>query len=298
MARQNNKKKIVFVGPPGSGKTTVKEVYFEMANPIKLLEESLPPTKGFNSNIYSFFDSNFGLFDVGGQENQQWFSKEKNIFNESSVIICIFEITNSLESIIPFLINLIRVKKELNLRDCNVIDFLHKIDLINLAYANLKTNSIKNFLDVQYVKGKDIKIYETSIAKEYFFQTYTKVLEVLNLVYEKKLISLDKTEFENLKTELSFLLKSNSSKKNNIQDLQTTFDVKPQDIHFHLNRLEKLGFARVSVNNPNCFQLTERVYLFKLGLEKESEKIEENIIEKGIDLCYKVFNLNKTSVKA
>ena len=298
MAKPNNKKKIVFVGPPSSGKTTMKKVYFEMANPIKLLEESLPPTKGFNSNIYSFFNSHFGLFELGGQENQQWFSKEKDIFNESRVIVCIFEITNSLESIIPFLINIIRVKKELNLRNCSIIVFLHKIDLISLAYANLKTNSIKDFLEVQYAEGKDIKIYETSIAREYFFQTYAKVLEVLNLVYEKKLFPLDKTEFENLRTELSFLLKSNSSKKNFVQDSQATFNMKPQDIHFHLNRLEKLGFARVSVNNPNCFQLTERVYLFKLGLEKESEKIEENIIEKGIDLCYKVFNLNKTSVKA
>ena len=297
MINPNNPKKIVFVGPPSSGKTTIKNVYFEMANPIKLLEKSLPPTKGCNSSIYSFFDSNFGLFDLAGQENKQWFSKEKKIFNKSSVIVCIFEITNFLESIIPFLIDLIKIKKEMNLSECDIIVFLHKIDLVSPEYVNLKTNSIKNFFKTQYSQGRNIKIYETSISKKYFFQTYTKVLDVLKLIYEKKLIPLDKTEFENLRTELAIILKSNMSTKYNIQDLQFYFSMTPHIMKFHLERLERLGFVRISVNETNYYTLTDRGYYFKLGLDKESEKIDENFIERGIDYCYLLFNLNIISVK-
>lgn len=119
----------------------------------------------------------------------------------------------------------------------------------------------------------------------------------MNLIYEKKLFSLDKTEFENLRTELSIILKSNESKQNNTQDLKVIFSMKPKIIKFHLKRLEHLGFVKISIKKPNYYKLTDRGYFFKLGLEKESEKIEENFVEKGIDFCYKLFNLNKISVK-
>ena len=52
------KKKITIIGPAGTGKTTIKKVYFEMANPLKILEFSLKPTKGINSSVYSLFKIN------------------------------------------------------------------------------------------------------------------------------------------------------------------------------------------------------------------------------------------------
>ena len=63
------KAKIVLIGPPGTGKTTIKKVYFEMANPLMLLEHTLEPTKGINSCVYSIFDVSLGVFDLAGQEN-------------------------------------------------------------------------------------------------------------------------------------------------------------------------------------------------------------------------------------
>ena len=51
-------KKIVIVGPPGTGKTTIKKVFFEMGNPFKFLNVSLEPTRGIDSSVFSLFDVN------------------------------------------------------------------------------------------------------------------------------------------------------------------------------------------------------------------------------------------------
>ncbi|MEJ2279364.1 MAG: hypothetical protein P8Y70_16730 [Candidatus Lokiarchaeota archaeon] len=96
-------------GPPDSGKTTIKTVFFHFGNPIMLLKDPMDPTRGINSSIFSIFDSELGIFDLAGQENKIWFTQEKEIFNKSNVIICIFDVRSSLESIISFLIEKILV---------------------------------------------------------------------------------------------------------------------------------------------------------------------------------------------
>ena len=106
-------RKIVFVGPSGSGKTTLKNVFFDMANPLKLLETSLEPTRGINSRLYSLFDLKLGVFDLAGQENQEWFNKDKEIFSDSQVVICVLDINSYLKKIFEFLENFIRILKDL-----------------------------------------------------------------------------------------------------------------------------------------------------------------------------------------
>ena len=69
-------KKVIFIGPPGTGKTTIKKIFFEMVSPLKLLKNTLDPTRGINSSIHSFFNLDLGVFDLAGQENENWFSKE------------------------------------------------------------------------------------------------------------------------------------------------------------------------------------------------------------------------------
>ena len=90
------KKKIVFVGPSGVGKTTIKNVFFEMANPLYLLKNSIPPTRGFNSTSYHFQDDEVGVFDLAGQENENWFNQEREIFAYTNLIICVLDVNSYL----------------------------------------------------------------------------------------------------------------------------------------------------------------------------------------------------------
>lgn len=90
-------KKIIIVGPPGTGKTPIQNVFFEMGNPLKLLSTSLEPLRGINSSVFSLFNFNLGVFDLAGQENENWFKNDKIIFNNANMIICVLDVNTYLK---------------------------------------------------------------------------------------------------------------------------------------------------------------------------------------------------------
>ncbi len=116
-----------------------------MANPLKLLETSLEPTRGINSRLYSLFDLKFGVFDLAGQENQDWSNKDKDIFSGDQRIICVLDIKSNLKEIFDFFEYFIRILIDLNLSDCYTVILLHKIDLIDLLYLQHKLKAINEF---------------------------------------------------------------------------------------------------------------------------------------------------------
>ena len=276
------KKKIVLVGPPDVGKTTIQKAFFEHASPISLLENPLQPSRGVNSNVYSTFNTDLGVFDLAGQENNTWFSnKGKKVFNESNIIICVFEIRNSLESIIQFLISIYKLKKELNLHSCKIIAFLHKIDFRSNSYVNQKLKIIQDFITIQHPQGKDFEIFKTSITKDYFYNTYYIISEILNVIYERNLISVNHKEFQKFKKELSIILNSDVNLKYNITDLAHKFKFNSEDLKHHMERLEKLGFIKIF--DEYQFKLTDSAYYFKVGLEKEFATTDQSHFNKKIE---------------
>ena len=291
-----NKNKIVLVGPPGVGKTSIQKVFFERKSPISLLKYPLEPSRGVNSNVYSAFDTDIGVFDLAGQENNIWFSnKGKDIFNESNIIICVFDIRNSLESIIKFLIKIYKLKKELNLRSCKIIAFLHKIDLRSNPYIYHKLKNIQDFITIQHPHGKDFEIYETSITKDYFYKTYCIISSILNLIYQKNLIPIKQQEFQELKRELSIILTSDPLIKYKASDLINNSKVNSEEIKHHLERLEKLGFIK-SFDEFESFKLTDTAYYFKFGLEKENTSKQESYFNKKIELFHIFLHLKEKGV--
>ncbi|MHA1369439.1 MAG: hypothetical protein ACTSRA_07000, partial [Promethearchaeota archaeon] len=68
-------KKIIFIGPPGAGKTTLRKIFFEYEFADKLLKHDLEPTYGLESIIVDYGEK-IGVFDLAGQENEKWFGSE------------------------------------------------------------------------------------------------------------------------------------------------------------------------------------------------------------------------------
>jgi len=285
-------KKIMIVGPPGAGKTTLKKVFFDMANPLNLLKNSLEPTRGMNSSIFSLFDSNIGIFDLAGQENENWFKKDKEVFNEANMIICVLDINNYLKDIFNFLNNLIDIHKELKLRDCDIVILLHKIDLIDRLYLQHKLKAIDDFIKNKLEIDFELIIYSTSIAKDYFFETYDIISEIFHKVIKHKSILTNKSIFQDFKMDLQIILQYDDLKKYRAIDLFHDLELSVKDANLHLKRLEKLGFIEFLENYQN-FQLTERASFFKSGLKGKKLNDKDSKVNKILESLFIFSNLNQ-----
>jgi len=283
-------KKIVLVGPAGVGKTSIYNSFFEMGNPKTLLDDSLEPTRGMNSSLYSLFDSHFGVFDLAGQENDLWLSTNQDIFNNSNLIICIFDIMTSLESIISFLIKILQIKKRLHLSECKIITFIHKIDLVEPSYVFHKIKAIDNFFKTQYRRGQEIEIYKTSIAEEFFFSTFSILGEILRLLFnQEERAQIGEKELANIKNEIEMLLKMEKEVYYDKEILSRKLDFKMDDFNSHIDRLLQINFVQ-SNDALNSFKLTERSYFFKIGLEKEFSNED---FERHLESFHIFLSLNK-----
>ena len=293
MLNEKDRGKIALIGPPNSGKTTIKSVFFEMANPINLLQESLDPSKGVNASRFSFFKLELAIFDLAGQENNIWFSKDTDIFNGSNLIICIFDITNPLDSIFKFLVDFLNLISKLKLTSSKIVLFLHKADLVNHAYPDTVINFIKKKLESQGLNTYDLLIYITSIAKDYFFDSYTSIYKILNSTFEKYISKISEKEFDNLKNELLIIFKCKNSIRYYYKDIAKFFNLSLQSVIFHLDRLEHLGFITHPLLEPLSFYLTESAYWFKIGIKKIKENTLNNKSSYGIEIFHTFLNLNK-----
>ena len=286
-------KKIVLVGPAGVGKTSIYNSFFEMGNPKSLLDNPLEPTRGINSSLYSLSDSQFGVFDLAGQENDLWLSTNQDIFNNSNLIICIFEVMTSLESIITFLIKILQIKKRLHLSECKIITFIHKIDLVEPSYVFHKIKAIDNFFKTQYRRGQEIEIYKTSIAEEFFFSTYSILGEILNLLFnQEEQVQISDKELTNTKTEIKILQKMEKEVYYDKEDLSRELNLKINDINSHIDRLLQINFVQ-SDEALKSFKLTERSYFFKVGLDKEFSSSIKDDFERNIESFHTFLSLNK-----
>ena len=268
-------KKVVILGPAGTGKTTLKKIFFDMVSPLELLEKSLEPTKGVDTNMYSFFNLDFAMFDLAGQENDNWFDKEKEIFNNSNVIMCVLDINSYLKEILNFLKALITLYNEIKINDSEIIVLLHKIDLIDGLYLQHKTKAINEFLKKQNKKNFKITTHTTSIARQFFFKTYKIIANIILNISDQK--TLLKSAFQNYKNDLEIILRYDIEKKYDIRALFLDLNLSKNDAIFHLKRLEKLGFAKLEENQIS-FRLTQRVRFFNSGFELNKKEHDINKI--------------------
>lgn len=158
-------KKVIFVGPSGAGKTTLRKIFFEGENASKLLEYALEPTYGEESLILRLHGLNedVGVFDLAGQENQRWLeSEDKSIFSETEVILIFIDITADFDFILDFIRKVIAIRKEIT-PDSFIYVLMHKIDLV----GHKKIRDIRTGIRSSFPKEKGIKILFTSLKKQY-----------------------------------------------------------------------------------------------------------------------------------
>ena len=289
----NQNKKLVLVGPPGVGKSTIKEIFFNKKSPTQLLEMPLDPSRGINSEVFSYDNSHLGIFDLAGQENSSWFSKKgSEIFEKSNAIICIFDISNSLESIFEFLIKIHKLKEELDLSKCYFSAFLHKADKGNPSYVNQKIKRIQEFFSTQKIMGAEFQIFKTSITEDFFYNTFYTISKILNRLYDDdKIFNFDSNEHTNMKKEISFILENDALKQYSTESFAKENNIKTELMVAHLKRLEKFGLVK-NTDEFESFQLTERAIYFKIGWERESISNKYDDLSRNIEMFHILLILN------
>ncbi len=167
-------RKVILIGPPEGGKTTLRKIFFEGENSTRILEYGLEPTRG-HETILLDLRKKIGLFDLGGQENQRWFETEEiSIFYEAKIIIVVFDISWSLNYIVDFINKILRIREEITSLS-TIIILLHKIDLVDQEIIRSMSKTIYHTIE----KNKLVKVYFTSVKREYIAQTFSYFVEII-----------------------------------------------------------------------------------------------------------------------
>jgi len=288
------KKKIVLIGPPGVGKTTIKDVFFEMANPLYLLKNSLAPTRGINSVSYQFQDDEVSVFDLAGQENEIWFDQERNVFAYANLIICVLDVNSYLNDMFEFIKKLNNLIKTIRLENLSLAILLHKRDLTEILYLQHKEKAVEEFVEKEVTGIKRISIFTTSIAKEYFLDTYDKMADIFLNTFQDSLNLSQKSFIQDFRMDMRIILQYDDLEKHSQAELFQDLDLPTKKSSLHLAKLEKLGFLEF-LGTIQYFKMTERAIFIKSDIVSTKLDERESKINKVLEFLYLFSNFKLMS---
>ena len=188
--------KLLLLGRAGVGKSTLKEMIFEGKNPDDLLIQSLAPTRGIETSVYSWLDLELSVFDTSGQELTSLLKDESDqliAFGGVDIVIYVLDYAiwhSDSQDIADEIKEIHKIIRKIN-KQAQLILLFHKIDLIpKMIQNNVKILTYQ----IQSIVNLPIKhsIYFTSIDKDYIYSVHNAFSEIVSR-FSKKNFSLKKS---------------------------------------------------------------------------------------------------------
>ncbi len=205
---EQDKKKIVLVGPSACGKTTFKRVFFEDANPIQLVKASLDPTRGVETDTYAAFSKLISVWDLAGQEIDHWLSDRTDVFNGSNVIVCMLNTAEPLKDSVSFLIKFLQIRNAIS-PSTPIFILLTKCDLVSNVESYNMILKIEKYILEKHPEFADectrTKIHRVSITDAFFLKTLTIAFQVIEMCIEKNQLQVSPEHLAEIKSKMKIL---------------------------------------------------------------------------------------------
>ncbi|MBN2150190.1 MAG: GTPase domain-containing protein [Candidatus Lokiarchaeota archaeon] len=174
-----DKKKIVLLGRPAAGKTTIEKVFFEGANPAVLIDKPLPPTVGLSTVAVPWLDTTVSIFDYPGQNMARVLDDEAKfmmILEQAFVVVYAIDCTRweAERPDIQVDVDAIRAVTRKNGVEVELVLFCHKIDLLGEHELDGTRAAVKAWAGLQAVP-----LHFTSIAPGFLHLLYDAFYAVL-----------------------------------------------------------------------------------------------------------------------
>lgn len=281
-------KKIIFIGPPAAGKTSLRKIFFEGENSSRLLEYALEPTHGKESIVLKLQEE-IGIVDLAGQENQFWLEMNKNsIFYSAEIVIIVIDITNPIEEIINFAKRVLKIRNELNPTSI-VYLLLHKVDLLKPE----KLKEIKLNVNNELFQENLLKISYTSIQRDYFTQTFGLFIDILKTCVNKK-VAKAKSNINFFKNTINILYIIQEKVPISKDELINFLKIPRQNTEQIIDMLDRENLINISIiNQKETIKLTTMGALYIKNL-LYNFTVEDFSKIKGVSLEFKPKEVDKS----
>ncbi|MBD3187418.1 hypothetical protein GF325_11355 [Candidatus Bathyarchaeota archaeon] len=280
-----SKKKLVMIGPMAAGKTTFKKVFFENINPLKLLDSSLEPTRGIDTDTYRYFSSMIAVWDLAGQELADWLNERADVLLETDVLVCMLDATSKIKESIIFLVKLLKLREQW-CKNSKLFILFNKCDLLPELDVYTKIVNIERIISVKAPGFKDeckrSNFLKTSVVEGYYLKTMLVALGIMKACIEREVIPINPRQFKLVENQLKILLRYTQGIQFSLGDIAEKLSMDLAEAKQILDALASREF--LEKKRETVYSVTKKGAFFSSACKKHSDLIQKRKIREDIGL--------------